>query len=65
MDLVSVTEIADRAGTTPGTVHQWRRRHRDTFPAPVVTLAVGPVWEWQAVADWLARPRPAGRPRSG
>ena len=62
MDLVSVVEIADRAGTTPGTVHSWRHRHAD-FPVPLVTLAIGPVWEWRPVHDWLARPRKAGRPR--
>ena len=61
-DLVSVTEIAQRAGTTPGTVHTWRRRHA-SFPAPIVTLAVGPVWHWSDVARWLAIPRPPGRPR--
>jgi hypothetical protein len=61
-DLVSVTEIAQRAGTTAGTVHSWRRRHLD-FPAPVASLAIGPVWQWPHVAAWLAQPRPSGRPR--
>jgi len=59
--MVSVTEIAQRAGTTPGTVHQWRHRH-DTFPAPVTVLATGPVWWWEDVERWLAIPRKAGRP---
>lgn len=64
-DIVSVTEIAERLGTTPGTVHQWRRRHAD-FPAPLVTLAVGPVWQWADVARWAERPRlRTGRPRRG
>ena len=62
-DLVDVSAIAERAGTTPGTVHQWRRRHPG-FPAPVVTLAVGPVWRWEDVEAWLAKPRlRTGRPR--
>jgi len=61
-DLVSVTEIAQRAGTTPGMVHSWRRRHPD-FPPPVAQLAIGPVWDWPPVAAWLARPRRTGRPR--
>lgn len=64
LDLVSVTEIAQRADTTPGTVHQWRRRHAD-FPAALATLAVGPVWHWPDVETWLAKPRRAGRPRKG
>lgn len=63
IDIVSVTEIAQRAGTTPGTVHSWRRRHAD-FPAPAYELAVGPVWHWASVAEWLAKPRVrTGRPR--
>ena len=63
-DLVDVTEIAQRHGTTPGTVHSWRRRHPD-FPAPVAELAIGPVWEWPAVSAWLSQRRPQGRPPRG
>lgn len=61
-EIVSVTEIAQRAGTTPGTVHSWRRRHGD-FPAPLAELAVGPVWSWPDVEAWIAQPRPTGRRR--
>jgi hypothetical protein len=61
MDIVDITEIAKRAGTTPGTVHSWRARHAD-FPAPLVTLAIGPIWKWATVEKWLARPRRPGRP---
>lgn len=61
-DLVSVTEIAERAGTTPGTVHSWRRRHAD-FPRPIAELAIGPVWSWPDVERWLAVERRPGRPR--
>lgn len=56
MDIVDVTEIANRAGTTPGTVHSWRVRHAD-FPAPYRVLAIGPVWVWGAVQKWLAKRR--------
>lgn len=63
-EIVSVTEIAQRHGTTPGTVHSWRRRHQD-FPAPLAALATGPVWRWDEVSAWLARPRPSGVRRSG
>lgn len=63
MDLVDVTEIARRAGTSPGMVHQWRRRHAD-FPAPLVTLAIGPIWTWEPVKEWLDKPRKPGRPRA-
>jgi hypothetical protein len=60
--LVGVTEIAQRAGTTPGTVHSWRIRGIG-FPPPLADLAAGPVWAWADVRAWLAIPRPPGRPR--
>lgn len=63
--LVSIAEIAQRAGTTVNTVHSWRRRHPDTFPPTLAQLAAGPVWQWASIAEWLARPRPRGRPRKG
>jgi hypothetical protein len=62
--LVSVAEIAQRAGVAWSTVQSWRRRHAD-FPAPLVTLAAGPVWDWADVERWIAVPRPQGRPRKG
>ena len=63
LDLVGTSEVAARAGIRPNTVSVWRRRHRD-FPAPLVTLASGPVWSWPEVQAWLAHPRPPGRPRT-
>lgn len=62
LDLVSVTEIAQRLGRSLGAIHQARRRHPD-FPAPIVTLATGPVWAWSEIERWAAIPRPSGRPR--
>lgn len=62
LDLVSVTEIAERLGRTVGAVHQLRRRNED-FPEPLATLATGPVWHYPDVAAWAAIPRPTGRPR--
>lgn len=62
VDMVDVTAIARRTGRTVGAVHQLRRRNAD-FPAPIVTLATGPVWAWSVVERWAAIPRPTGRPR--
>jgi hypothetical protein len=53
-NLVSTTEIAERAGVSAITVHKWRTRH-DDFPQPLVTLAVGPVWYWPTVQSWLRK----------
>ena len=52
-DLVSVSEIAARAGRSVHTIQSWRRRYRD-FPKPLVQLAAGPVWAWPAVGAWIA-----------
>jgi predicted nucleic acid-binding protein len=50
--LVSVAEIAVRAGRPVNTIQSWRRRHRD-FPAPVASLAAGPVWTWPSIERWI------------
>lgn len=52
MDLVGITEIAQRHGTSPGMVRVWRSRHTD-FPKPAALLAMGPVWRWDEVERWL------------
>ena len=51
-DVVSVSEIAIRAGRPINTIQSWRRRHRD-FPTPMAQLAAGPVWTWAPVRDWI------------
>ena len=51
-DLVSVAEIAARSARPVNTVQSWRRRH-DGFPAPVASLATGPVWTWPVVERWI------------
>lgn len=61
--VVGVTEIAERANVAVSTVKQWRIRHAD-FPAPGVTLAMGPLWRWSDVAAWIAVERRPGRPRN-
>ena len=63
MDLVGMSEIAQRLGTSAGLVRQWRQRAIG-FPQPLVTLATGPVWDWSTVQAWAAVPRPPGpRPK--
>jgi hypothetical protein len=57
IQLVGVREIALRSGVQPDTVRKWRQRHED-FPPPLVNLAAGPVWSWEAVERWL-RTHPA------
>jgi uncharacterized protein len=52
-DLVSVSEIAARAGRSINTIQSWRRRHAD-FPAPLAQLGAGPIWNWARVQDWIS-----------
>ncbi|GII80673.1 hypothetical protein Sru01_56550 [Sphaerisporangium rufum] len=52
MTLVSLTEIARRAGVGPGAVSNWRRRHRDSFPEPV-SLEGREQFRADEVASWL------------
>lgn len=59
-DLVSVAEVAARSGRSVHTIQSWRRRHRD-FPAPVASLATGPVWTWPIVERWIRTRRVDGR----
>ena len=61
LDLVSVAEIAARSGRPVNTVQSWRRRH-DDFPAPVASLAAGPVWTWPAVERWISNRAAPRRP---
>ena len=59
-DLVSVTELAARAGRSINTIQSWRRRRRD-FPTPVAELAAGPIWRWRDVDQWIHAHQPARR----
>lgn len=61
-DLVGTATIARLAGVQPATVQAWTERH-ESFPAPVQTFGATRVWRWGDVAEWLAVPRPTGRPR--
>ena len=52
MDLVGLSEIAERAGVRKMTVQQWIQRHND-FPEPFVRLRATPVWSWPDIEQWL------------
>ena len=53
-ELVSVSEIARRSRRPISTIQSWRRRYT-SFPEPLARLAAGPLWDWPAVAQWVAR----------
>ena len=54
LQLVGLTEIAQKAGVQKAAVSTWRARHAD-FPEPYVVLHTGGVWLWPQVRDWLQR----------
>ena len=58
-DPVGIHEIAERHGTTPGTIRSWRKRHAD-FPQPLAQLAMGPLFDWHEVKEWLKTRRSGG-----
>ncbi|MFF4690146.1 N-6 DNA methylase [Streptomyces sp. NPDC001307] len=50
---VTAAEISRIAGVTRATVSNWRRRH-DDFPAPSGGTETSPLYDLQAVRDWLS-----------
>lgn len=52
VDLVGITEIAKRCNVNRSAVSNWTVRD-EYFPSPVVTLAMGSVWDWKRVEMWL------------
>lgn len=51
-DLVGAAEVAERLGVLRQSVHQLRRRGTDGFPAPVLELRQGHLWQWSEVEAW-------------
>lgn len=51
-NLVGIAEIADLAAVTKQAVSNWRLRY-DHFPRPIQNLQSGPVWDREAVSDWV------------
>lgn len=67
--LAGLAEVAVLAsecyGRTVSRKRAWQLSQHKAFPAPVQTLAMGPVWLEEDVKAFLATPRAAGRRRSG
>lgn len=52
INLVGVSEIAALGGVSKQVVSNWRRRY-DDFPKPFQNLESGPVWNTEAIQNWL------------
>ncbi len=50
LDLVGVSEIAERLGVQRGTVSIWKLR--GFMPKPDSELKSGPVWRWSRIEKW-------------
>jgi prophage regulatory protein len=55
--LMGASEIGARLGVSRQRVQQLVAR--PDFPAPVVVLGMGKVWETEAVERWISEHRPA------
>lgn len=57
-NVVGITQVAERAGVTPGAVQKWRQRY-EAFPAPFANVGTEasphPVWDWLEVESWLSQ----------
>lgn len=53
--LVSLSDIAQRAGLTKAAVYNYTKgERRSEFPAPVARITTGsPLWDWADVSCWL------------
>lgn len=48
--LLGLAEVADLYSISKNSANAWTRRH--DFPAPIARLAMGPVWDRDAVVAW-------------
>ena len=53
LELVGISEVAERLGVKRSTVDRWRQR--DVMPAPGWVLSSSPVWVWGEVEAWARR----------
>lgn len=60
--LVSLADVAERAGVTLNAVQKWQIRYEDgdkAPPGPVAYPAVGTIYWWPDWLEWLEKYRPA------
>lgn len=63
-ELLGVSEVAEALGVTKQRVAELAES--ESFPAPIVRLRAGPIWERSAIARFLGQwPRRPGRPPRG
>lgn len=56
--LVSLGDVADRLGVTPGLVGHWNQRIYLDTPIPIARTAAGPIYWWADWVDWANMHRP-------
>ena len=54
LDLVSLSDIAERVGVSRETARLWSEaKRREGFPAHFTTVGASRIWAWADVCDWL------------
>lgn len=53
-DLGGIAEVAQALGTSRQVVVNWRTRYK-TFPKPIATLRMGPVWDLRTIRQWKVK----------
>lgn len=57
--LAGVAELSELLTVRRTTISQWHsRQSTNKFPSPVADLAMGPVWDQDAVVDWYKGYKP-------
>jgi predicted site-specific integrase-resolvase len=51
VELVGLTQIAERLGVARATVDSWRRRGQ--LPEPHQMVGIHPLWDWERLNSWL------------
>ena len=55
LDLVSLSQIAERLDVTREAVRLWASgKRRDGFPTPFTSAGQSLLWAWSEVFDWLS-----------
>jgi hypothetical protein len=59
LTLAGVAELSRLLSVRRTTISQWHSRQRtNAFPEPLATLACGPIWDQDEVADWYRNYKP-------
>jgi chromosome partitioning protein len=53
-DLGGMAEVAKALGTSRQLISLWRTRY-PSFPKPIASLRMGPIWDMRDIREWKAK----------